>query len=284
MGTESPTVTDSPPRISQLFVHPLKGARGIPLQAATLDDFGIVGDRRWVLVDSKDRFISQREVPRLALVRTALDAGDLTLAADDLEPIPVPASPDGPRRPVRIWRDVVEAVDTGDATAAWATRAIGRRCRMMYMPDDVVRPVHPDFAVDCRDRVGFADGFPLLIISQAALDMLNARLPSPLGIERFRPNIVVAGTAPHAEDAWSEIRVGGIRIAVVKPCARCVVTTIDPLTATATREPLRTLATYRRRGTHVMFGQNAIHASPGELRVGAVVEVEGERVAALPSE
>jgi uncharacterized protein YcbX len=140
------------------------------------------------------------------------------------------------------------------------------------MPDDVVRPIDPRFATG-GDRVSFTDGFPLLLITQASLDGLNARLERPLPMNRFRPNLVISGATPHAEDGWQRVRIGEIEFAVVKPCARCVTTTIDQNTATAGREPLRTLATYRKVGSNVMFGQNVIHLGQGRISVGDAVHV-----------
>lgn len=271
--SESDDLPHVTPHVSHLFVHPLKGARGIRLRRASLDSFGIRNDRRWLLVDEDGRFLSQRELPRLVRIGTALDGDRLTLSAPGQEPLVLdPPGTDAPRTRVLIWADRVTAADAGDFAADWARRALDVPCRLVHMPDDVVRAVHPDYALSRYDRVGFADAFPLLVISQAALDLLNAKLEQPIGIERFRPNIVIAGTAPHAEDDWQGFRVGDIEIALVKPCARCVVTTVDPATAVPGREPLRTLATYRRSGTHVLFGQNGIHSGAGDLAEGAVVE------------
>jgi uncharacterized protein YcbX len=181
-------------------------------------------------------------------------------------------TPEGPRRSIRIWDDVVHATDLGDEAARWISSFLGADCRVVFMPDDVVRPVDPRYAQP-GDRVGFADAYPFLLISQGALGELNRRLKSPLPMNRFRPNLVVDGVPPHAEDGWARIAIGGVMFEVVKPCARCVVTTTDQETGERGHEPLRTLATYRRTNGKVHFGQNLIHQGGGELRVGDAVEV-----------
>lgn len=273
MGTQSAAVGEPALRVAGLFVYPLKSAAGIALERATLDAFGIRHDRRWMVTAPDGTFVTQRDEPRLALVRTALEPDALRLDADGAGTLRLPLDPAGARREVRVWDDDTEGVDAGDAAAAWISAAIRRSARILFMPDDVVRPVDRRFASG-SERVSFADGFPLLLLTQASLDELNRRLPEPLPMNRFRPNLVIDGAdAPHAEDRWSRLRAGAIELDVVKPCARCVTTTIDQATAVAGREPLRTLATYRRDGSKVMFGQNVIHRSAGILTLGDPVTV-----------
>jgi uncharacterized protein YcbX len=269
--------------IAGLFVYPLKSAAGSALDHADLDAFGIRHDRRWMVVRPDGRFITQRDSPRMALVRATPGGAALRLTAPGTEPLDLPIDGPGPlarRVSADVWEGPVGAADAGDAAADWITAALGQPARIVHMPDDVTRPVHPRYTRD-RARVSFADGFPLLLIGQASLDGLNVRLVersvAPLPMNRFRPNIVVAGGAPHAEDGWRVLRVGdvpGVVLHVVKPCARCVVTTIEQTTGVAGREPLRTLATYRRGPDGgVLFGQNAIHAGPGRLSIGDPVAV-----------
>ncbi len=259
--------------LSGLFVYPLKSGAGIALERAELDDFGIRHDRRWMVFSDQAGFLTQREIPRLALIRTSFDNGSLRLDAPGARPLRLPlAGPDGARLSVGVWADQTEAVDTGAESAAWISTLIGGPARIVYMPDDVVRPVDPTFAIG-EDRVSFADAFPFLLITQASLDGLNARLDQPLRMNRFRPNLVVAGAAAHAEDTWRTIRIGDVSLAVVKPCARCVTTTVEQETGDTGKEPLRTLATYRKRDSKVYFGQNLIHLDRGELRRGDPVTV-----------
>jgi uncharacterized protein len=266
--------------VSALFVYPVKGAAGISLMQAELDEFGIHHDRRWMVVDAAGRFITPRHHPRLALVRTALTGTALVLAAPGAGELrlPLQRALDGPgpsgARTVRarVWLDDVDAIDAGNDAASFLTAWLGFAVRLVYMPTTTVRPTDPAYSRP-GDRVSFADGFPLLLIGQSSLDELNRRLEEPVPMLRFRPNIVVAGAEPHAEDGWRRIRIGAVECDVVKPCGRCVVTTLDLATAVAGPEPLRTLATYRRREGQVYFGQNVIHRATGTVAVGAAVDV-----------
>jgi hypothetical protein len=260
-------------RLADLYVYPLKSARGIRLDQVELDAFGIRYDRRWMFVDSGGALISQRTDPRLALVRTAFAGPELRLTAPSLPPLQLPlAGWPGPQCEVRVWEDYIEAVDQGDEPAAWATAHLGRPARLVHMPDHSFRPLRPNPG-GVHGRASFADAFPLLLIGQTSLDALNARLPQPVSMNRFRPNMVVAGAAPHAEDEWRRFSCGGITFTVAKPCARCVLTTVDQETGVKGTEPLRTLATYRTRGQQVLFGQNVAHAGPGRLAVGDGIEL-----------
>ena len=253
-------------------MYPLKGAAGIALRSARLDSFGVERDRRWMIVDASGRFVSQREHPRLALLRVALEEDALVLESGTAGVLRLPFEISGERRPVRIWQDEVDAVDAGAEAAAFVGRHIGIEARLVFMPNDVLRQADTTYA-RTGDRVSFVDGFPLLLISQASLDQLGMRVGEPLSMKRFRPNIVVAGTVPHAEDAWRRITIGTVECDVVKPCARCTVITVDPATAQTHTEPLRTLATYRRVANKVFFGQNLIHRGTGTLHVGDAVAV-----------
>jgi uncharacterized protein len=259
--------------VTGLYVYPVKGARGISLDTAVLDEFGVSHDRRWMIVDAAGEFITQRNHPTLALLTTALEADALVLRSPRAGEVSLPLAVDhGESRTVRIWDDVVEVLDAGATAAAFVSRHLDVDARLLYMPDVCLRQADPAYAAP-GDRVSFADGFPLLLITQASLDELNRRLPEPVPMARFRPNLVVSGAAPHDEDRWRSVRTAGVRLDVVKPCARCAVTTIDPATGVAGREPLRTLAGYRRRDGRTWFGQNVLHRGEGELRLGAEVEV-----------
>jgi uncharacterized protein len=256
--------------LGEVRVHPLKSASAIVVDRVELDDFGPRHDRRWMAVGQDDVFLSQREVAGLALVRTGFEAGLLRLEAPGLPPLVVP--PGSAPRSVRVWRDAVDARDCGDAAAEWVTAALGRPARLVHLPDDGRRPIPAPYGRP-GDRVAFSDALPFLVLTRASLDDLNARLAEPLPVDRFRPNLVIDGAEPYADDRWRRIRVGRVELDVVKPCARCVVTTTDQRTGERGREPLRTLATYRRRDGHVWFAQNAIHRGRGALRVGDPVEV-----------
>jgi uncharacterized protein YcbX len=261
-------------QLSGITVYPVKAAAGVAATTWAVDGFGLRYDRRWVVTDPEGRFLTQRAHPRLALVRPTLGADVLRLEAPGLPPLDVPIElrRSAPSVLVTVWDDVTSGVRAGDDADRWVSRHLGTPSQLVYMPDDVVRPVDSQYGTS-PDRVSFADGFPFLLVSDASLADLNRRLETPLPMNRFRPNLTVAGCAPFAEDGWRELSIGALDFRVVKPCARCVVTTTDQDTLARGKEPLRTLATYRAVDGKVMFGQNAIHAGTGELSVGDAVLV-----------
>ncbi len=255
-------------RVSGLFIYPVKSCRGIATKEAEVGATGFVHDRRWLVVDRHGTFMTQRDWPGLARITAAVAAGGLRLSADGTAPIEIPENDVwGTGRTVTIWNDRCEAVTAGPEAASWLSDVLGTPCQLVRMPDSTLRPVDPRYGVE-GDRVGFADRFPFLLISRASLDELNRRLEEPVPMDRFRPNIVVDGCEPHAEDGWQRMTAGGVGFRVVKPCARCIVTTTDQRSGERGREPLRTLSTYRRHGTKVFFGQNLIHDGRGTVRVG----------------
>ncbi len=270
-------------RVAGLWIYPVKSLGGVAVQEARVGDLGLEGDRRWMLVDAAGRFLTQREYAGLALGRAAVGAaGALTLVAPGLPALQVAPPPaDAPRARVTVFDDEVDAAVAAPEAHAWATAWLGAPTRLVYMPDDAHRAVDPRYAGP-QDRTAFTDAYPVLVASQASLDDLNARLAAageaPAGIERFRPNILVAAgageaLAAFAEDDWRALRFGGaagggVELAVVKPCARCVITTVDQASAARGQEPLRTLAGYRKVGNKVLFAQNAVVRAEGVLRVG----------------
>ena len=261
--------------LSALSYYPIKACRGQAAEAAFVERRGLRRDRRFMIVDLQGRFITQRDVPALALVVPKLTDTSLSLSAPNMPGLSLPVAANGPMKLVSIWSsDAVKAIDQGDEAAEWLSSYLKVPARLVYMPDESIRPVNRQYAVRPDDHVSFADGYPVLIASQESLDDLNARLESPLPMDRFRPNLVVAGCPPFEEDGWKRIRVGEVELALVKPCARCEVTTIDQASAVRSKEPLETLATFRRAdGNKVMFGMNVIPLNEGWLRVGDPVEI-----------
>jgi len=259
--------------LSGIYRFPVKSLGGGSLERAWLDPRGIRHDRHWMVVDATGQFLTQRDLPRMALISARLDGARLILEAPDTAPLVLPIDPPGaPVREVQVWGDRLEAAVYGRAAREWLSAFLDTACELVFMPEHSHRPVDPAFAT-AADEAAFSDGFPLLLISEASLEDLNARLDRPLPMIRFRPNLVVRGCPPYAEDQWRRIRIGGIGFRVVKPCSRCVIPGIDPLTAEKGVEPLRTLAEYRRRGNKVYFGQNLLHDQQGELKVGDRLEV-----------
>ena len=257
-------------RVSGLYAYPIKSCRGTSLAEAEVGTTGFVRDRQWMVVGPDGTFMTQRDWPALAGVDVRVVDDGLELTAEGMPQLAVrDPEPGAARRRVVIWADQVEAAEAAADAGAWFGELLGTHCRLVRMPASTVRRVDPRYAT-ARDRVGFADGFPFLLISQGSLDELNRRLEAPVPMNRFRPNIVVEGCEPHAEDGWSCVTIGEVSFRVVKPCARCVITTTDQLTGARGREPLRTLATYRRVGNKVLFGQNLIHDGTGVVRLGDV--------------
>ncbi|NBC15943.1 MAG: MOSC domain-containing protein [Bacteroidetes bacterium] len=264
------------PTLANLFVYPVKSTRAVAVQRAEVTPRGLRGDRRWMLVDEEGRFISQRSEPRLTGIRSRWTPDGVWLQTDGMAPVfaPIPEA-SAPRRTVQIWDDVVDAAVTDAAVRSWCHAAVGRPCDLVYMPDDSRRPLDPDYGSP-DDVVSFADGYPLLITTTASLADLNERMGASLSMQRFRPNLVLDTREPFAEDDWRRLRIGAVTVRLVKPCARCVVTTLDPTTGEGGKEPLRTLAQFRERDGKVYFGMNAIPEGPGSLQVGNAVEILAE--------
>ncbi len=272
------------PHLVALYLYPVKSLGGIRVNNATIDALGLVGDRRFMVVDEAGRFLSQRTVARMALIRTALASGSLHLTQAGVRSgvsVPIASDPQAPLRTVSVWKsEGLLAEDTGDEAAAWLEDRLETRCRLVRIGGQFHRPVRKSAAV-AGDLVTFADACPFLLLSAASLAGLNDRLAArgedPLGMDRFRPNLVVGDCAPHEEDTWTQFQIGNIRFRAAGPCIRCNVPTIDQVTAQRSTEPLRTLATYRRdprNRSELIFGQNLIHETKsGTLRVGEVVRV-----------
>lgn len=259
--------------VSDLFIYPVKSCGGVRVERAVVGATGFEHDRRWIVAGDDGSFFSQREYPRLALVRVRLDEERLHLEAPELPPLEIPLHGE-PRPTVRVavWDDECPAIDEGSRAATWFSDHLRCSARLVRLADDDARPLGSSSAQP-GDRLSFADAFPFLLISQASLDGLNRQLPLPVTMDRFRPNIVVDGCGPHAEDGWHRVRIGQVVFRVAKACARCVVTTVDQATAERGREPLRTLSTYRTVDGHVLFGQNLVHEGEGPLQLGDPVAV-----------
>jgi MOSC domain-containing protein len=260
-------------RLTALSVYPIKSAAGIPADVWQVDEFGLRFDRRWMVIDEAGRFISQREQPRLALVRPSFHEDLLLVDAPGQRPLELPLhSTCSVTTKVTVWHDTCEVNWLGDHAAAWFSAALGCSCSLVYMADSTVRPADPRFATS-NTRVSFADAFPFLMISEESLAELNSRMPVPLPMNRFRPNLVIAGGDPYVEDSLDRFTIGEIGFRAVKPCDRCVIPTTDQSTAERGHEPLRTLATYRRRDGQVFFGQNLVHSGSGRLSVGDLLQL-----------
>ncbi|MCG6887083.1 MAG: MOSC domain-containing protein [Proteobacteria bacterium] len=258
--------------LSELAIYPVKSCAQIRQDAIRIDRFGPHRDRRWMVVDNKDMFLTQRKLGRMCLIQPELMESGVLLHAPGMPDLMITRPTSGVSRTVRVWQDHCQALDAGDAAAAWLSEFLTTDCRLVYFPEQMRRAVDPDYARP-GDVTAFSDGFPFLLISQASLDDLNRRLVTPIPMARFRPNLVVTGCEPYAEDTWHRLRIGELTFRVVKPCSRCVIPTIDLATGERGEEPTRTLATYRKRDNRIYFGQNVIADGEGELQVGVSVEV-----------
>lgn len=257
-------------RIAGLRCYPVKSLAGHDVECAEVESIGLAGDRRWMVVDAQGRFLTQRAWPAMARIQVQWNPTGLLLRMEGFEDLQVcrPAA-GGAEIPVTVWTSTVSAVLANDETASWLSRALGTEARLCYLADPGVRTVDPHYGRP-DDRVSFADGFPVLLAGTESLDDLNRRLAHPIAMTRFRPNIVVEGADAWAEDSWRRVRIGKVEFRIVKPCARCIVTTIDQDTGRSPvpKEPLKTLATFRRAEGGVMFGQNLIPDGSGLIRLG----------------
>jgi len=259
--------------LSQLWLFPVKSCAGFTLQKSHLSLFGLAGDRRWMVVDdSSNHFISQRNFPEMCLIQASPTPQGVQLNHLDGSQLHVTQPQGEVLRDVTVWEDQCQAWDAGEAAANWLSERLATHCRLVYFPQHEVRQVDLKYA-QLGDKTAFSDGFPLLLISQASLDDLNSRLESPVSMARFRPNLVVDGCEPFAEDSWKILRIGDITLRVVKPCSRCSIPNVDPTTGRRDKEPISTLSQYRRNGNKIFFGQNVIADKPGDLAVGMPVEV-----------
>ena len=260
--------------LSGLYVYPVKSARGIALQEATLTSRGLAHDRRFLVVDEAGVYLTQRELPQLARLSTAFAGDALELTWEGLGVLHVPLVPTTTaRRRVRVWNDDVEALELDSAAQDFLSRAFGRAVSLVYMPEDSTRA--PSAFARAGDLIAFSDDFPYLIASESSLADLSVQAGQAIPMDRFRPNLVVQGAAAYAEDIWRDVRIGGLRFEIVKPCARCVITTTDQTSGErVNKEPLATLARYRLWRGQAIFAQNAIARDPGTLHVGCEVRVE----------
>ncbi len=263
-----------PITLSGLVHYPIKSCSGIHVTRSRVEAIGLESDRRMMLVTPEGKFLTQREHHKLALVKPVLSGQTLSLSAPGMEEISLAIMQEGVVNLVSIWKSSgVEAIDQGDLAARWFSEWLNASVRLVHLAKGYRRKVSQEYAVTPNDHTGFADGYPILIATEASLADLNARMEQSIPMDRFRPNLILAGSTAFEEDEWNRIFIGDIELAVVKPCARCVITTIDKQTLEVSREPLKTLSTFRRKPRGVMFGQNAIPLVDGWLEVGMPVQI-----------
>lgn len=256
--------------IQDLFIYPIKSLGGIRISESKVEERGFELDRRWMLIDESGKFMSQRTFPKMAMLRVEIAEDSLLVhhTARPDEVIQIPFAAEGAEvSSVTVWDDEMPARLVNLDIDEWFSQALGMKVRLVKMPLSTERKVDPRYAIN-DESVSFADGMPYLLIGQNSLEDLNSRLDEEVPINRFRPNIVFSGGEAFAEDSWKKIQIGEVYFQVVKPCARCVMITVEQDTAEKGVEPLKTLATYRKQGNKILFGQNMVALSTGIIKVG----------------
>jgi uncharacterized protein YcbX len=256
-------------QISELYIYPIKSLGGIKLNKATITDRGFKYDRRWMLIDDNNRFISQRECAVMALFKTSISGKFLTVTdtrtntSISISLVTVNQN----IKIVKIWDDTCAAQSVSNEADAWFTNALRMNTRLVYMPDDTKRFTDPEYT-SADNLTSFSDAYPFMILGQSSLDDLNMRLNNSLPINRFRPNIVFTGGKPYQEDIMDSFTINDIAFNGVKLCARCNIITIDQYNASTSKEPTKTLSSYRVKNNKLYFGQNLIHFGTGTISVG----------------
>ncbi|MBX2965431.1 MAG: MOSC domain-containing protein [Cyclobacteriaceae bacterium] len=261
-------------RLSEIWIYPIKSLRGISLEKATVLEKGLASDRRWMLADERNKFITQREHPELALFSVSLADNHIhILHRKNNESVSFSTEvPEENVLQTTIWNDTVTTIEPWPEISAWFTNQLNFRCKLVHFPESNSRLVDTQYANN-NENVSLADGYPFLIIGQSSLDDLNKRLQEPLPIRRFRPNFVFTGGEPYEEERWRNFSIGTVEFAGVKNCARCVLTTVDPETGIKGKEPLLTLSKYRKHDNKILFGQNVVLRKPGVVQVGDEISV-----------
>ena len=271
------------PSLSQIYIYPIKSLAGIQVNQWEVTQTGLKYDRKWMLVDKQQQFLSQRRLPKMALLKTQIIDQQLIVSApaqDDLL-IKLEAPGTTATQAVTLWHDQCVAQEVNQQASQWFSGFLSTPCTLVYQPEESIRTVDQKYAL-ANDQTSFSDGFPFLIVSEASLTLLNQQMNLSLSMRRFRPNLVISDCDSYAEDKWRKISVGDISFRLPKPCARCSVPQIDPDTALIDKEPLRTLAQTRKWNHKVFFGQNALHDRRGILQAGDAVIIHETGVAQPP--
>lgn len=263
--------------VSELYIYPVKSLGGIKLESSQITDRGLQYDRRWMLVDGDNQFMTQRQHPEMALLNTSIHEEKLVIKnrREGQTPliIPIqPASKYGDIEKVQIWSNRCKAIMVSKYADEWLSHALSANCRLVFMPDETKRRVDGRYAHD-KEITSFSDAFPFMMLGQSSLDDLNSRLTEALPINRFRPNIVFSGGQPYEEDSMEQLTIAGNQFLGAKLCGRCVITTINQQTALMDKEPLKTLATYRKKNNKIYFGQNLLSRGEGMIQVGDKIDI-----------
>ena len=263
-------------RLTQITIYPIKSLGGISLSSAIAEKRGLRYDRRWMIVDEQNKFITQRENATMALIGTRMDENGFELFHKHFPEnkifIPFSINHGTPLRVV-VWEDECDALHWNEEADNWLSSTLAMPCRLVFMPDDSLRYVDNNYARN-KEITSFSDGYPFLIIGNESLKDLNSKLENPIPMNRFRPNFVFEGGDAFEEDSWVKFKIGEVNFLGVKPCGRCAITTIDQEDASKSKEPLRTLSKYRTKKSKVLFGQNLLTDKGGKISVGDKLTVE----------
>ncbi len=258
-------MTEHELELTRLFVYPIKSVRGIELTEAQVLERGLEHDRRFMLVDGVGNLVTSRQHSKLLTVSTAFSGENLTVVAPGMPELHLPLEPQGEERQVRVWFDWMPGLVVGAEANGWFSELLAAPVRLVWMPEHSERRMNLEFG---PSRLSFADGNPFHLVSESSIADLEDRVGAAVGVERFRPNLLVRGTPAYAEDHWGLVKFGSLEFHVHEPCARCMVVNLEPRTGQIGLEPLRTLARYRRQGKSVLFGQHLHTSGHGSLHVG----------------
>ena len=262
--------------LAEIWVYPVKSLGGFRVQEWPLASRGLAHDRRYMIGTPEGHFFTQRDLPHMALVQVALNEQGLHFTAQnhpELPPLQVPYTPQSSTMPVQVWTSQTLGQPYGPEVAQWFTQVLGTTCTLFYMPEEAARTPSEGYAFH-DENITFVDNAPILAISRASLQYLNQKLEVPVQMDRFRPNFVLEGANPHAEDTWAQFTVGKLPFVSTKPCGRCKVTTINQTNAQVGAEPLKTLATYRRHVGRALFGIYWVHQALGTVKQGQKIKVQ----------
>ncbi len=267
-------------KLTDIYIYPIKSFGGIRVDESQVLKPGLEYDRRWMLVDTNGKFLSQRTHPKMATLSVEWNNGEFQII-DKLNPkdrttLPLITQPNFTKN-VQIWDDNVNAFLVDPSISKWIQQKLDIPCELVYMPESVNRPIDEKYAIS-DESVSFADSMPFLLISQASLDKLNSKLKNPVTMERFRPNLVVSGTEPFEEDQWDIIQLGSVQFKIVKPCARCIMTTVAQDTGFTSKEPLATLSKFRKVDNKIYFGQNMIPLGEGLIQNNEIVKIIQKKI------
>lgn len=268
--------------LSEIWIYPVKSLGGIRLQESFATERGLQYDRRWMLIDIQNRFLSQRELPEMALILPEIVEENGNLIAlkfshklDGSKSYflhdPTFSHKESKKILATVWDDTVQVIEVEDDVNNWLSDTLGQKCKLVFMPNEAHRKVDKKYAITGQEVTSLSDGYPFLIIGEESLKLLNSKLEEQVPINRFRPNFVFKGGEPHDEDLWGEFFINDVQFFGVKNCARCPVPNIDQATALQSKEPIKTLSQYRKFNKKVYFGQNLLIGKTGKVSVGDII-------------